>query len=52
VDPAGAPVPAAGLAELGIDPETFAASLLDLIDAELEGIARARAKVAPAHPEA
>jgi hypothetical protein len=50
VDPAGAPVPAAGLAELGIDPAAFATSLLDAIDAELEGIAHARAKVAPAHP--
>jgi uncharacterized protein len=52
VDPAGAPVPAIGLAELGIDPATFAPALLDSIDAELEGIAAARAKVAPAHPEA
>jgi uncharacterized protein len=52
VDPAGAPVPAVGLAELGVEPAAFAASLLDAIDAELEGIALARAKVAPAHPEA
>ena len=52
VDPAGAPVPAVGLAELGIDPTSFAPALLDLLDAELEGIAHARAKVAPAHPEA
>jgi hypothetical protein len=52
VDPAGAPVPAVGLAELGIEPAAFAAALLDRVDAELEGIAHARAKVAPAHPEA
>jgi hypothetical protein len=52
VDPAGAPVPAAGLSELGIDPNAFAPALLGLLDAELEGIAHARAKVAPAHPEA
>jgi uncharacterized protein len=52
VDPAGAPVAATGLADLGIDPAAFASGLLDAIDAELEGIAAARAKVAPAHPEA
>lgn len=52
VDPAGAPVPAVGLAELGIDPKAFAVELLDLLDAELEGVAEARSKVAPAHPEA
>jgi uncharacterized protein len=50
VDPKGAPVPAAGLAELGIDPARFADALLDRIDRELEGVAHARAKVAPAHP--
>jgi hypothetical protein len=50
VDPKDAPVPAIGLAELGIDPQGFATSLLDRIDAELEGVAHARAKVAPAHP--
>lgn len=51
VDPTGAPVAAVGLAELGIDPAAFAPALLEAIDAELEGIAAARAKVAPAHPE-
>jgi uncharacterized protein len=50
VDPAGAPVPAIGLHELGLDPAVFASSLLDRLDAELEGVARARGKVAPAHP--
>jgi hypothetical protein len=52
VDPAGAPVPAIGLEELGGDPERFAVKLLDRIDCELEGIARARSKVAPAHEAA
>jgi len=52
VDPAGAPVPAIGLAELGIAPDAFAQKLLDALDAELEGVAEARSKVAPAHPEA
>jgi hypothetical protein len=51
VDPAGAPVPAIGLGELGIDPAAFAPALLHLLDAELEGVADARSKVAPAHPE-
>jgi hypothetical protein len=50
VDPAGAPVPAIGLAELGIDPAAFAPALLHLLDAEIEGVADAGSKVAPAHP--
>jgi hypothetical protein len=52
VDPAGAPVPAIGLAEIGIEPGPFATAVLDRLDAELEGAAHSRAKVAPAHPEA
>jgi hypothetical protein len=52
VNPSGAPVPAIGLEELGIDPADFARAVLERIDAELEGIAHARSKVAPAHPEA
>ena len=52
VDPAGSPVPAIGLGELAIDPASFAAALLDRLDSEVEGVAHACAKVAPAHPGA
>lgn len=41
----GTPVPAAGLAELGVDPSTFATTLLDRYAAELDGIWRAHCKV-------
>lgn len=49
VDPTGAPVPAIGLAELGADPLAFAEGLLADLDAELEGVADAVSKAAPAH---
>jgi uncharacterized protein len=49
VDPTGAPVPAIGLKELGLDVAEFAAGLLDDLDRELEGVAEAASKVAPAH---
>jgi len=45
VDPAGAPVPAVGLADWGVDPERLARELLDAWAAELAGIAAARCKV-------
>ncbi|MHC5080942.1 MAG: DUF366 family protein, partial [Planctomycetota bacterium] len=41
----GAPVPAAGLADLGIDPETFARGLLDAYAAAMQGVAKNRSKV-------
>ncbi|HYC78916.1 MAG TPA: DUF366 family protein [Planctomycetota bacterium] len=49
VDPAGAPVPAVGLAELKVDPAAFAEGLLDDLDRELEGVAEAASKAAAAH---
>jgi uncharacterized protein len=49
VDATGAPVAAIGLKDLGIDVAAFAAGLLDDLDAELEGVADAASKVAPAH---
>ena len=45
IDPAGAPVPAVGLAELGIDPSGLARDILAGYAAEVEGVARAAAKV-------
>jgi len=45
VDPAGAPVPASGLQELGIDPWRFAERLLDAYVQEMAGIAHAQTKV-------
>jgi hypothetical protein len=50
VDATGAPVAAIGLADLGIEPSSFASAWLDALRAEVTGIAHARAKVAPAHP--
>lgn len=47
IDPAGAPVPAIGLEELGVDPDHFAHELMDAFSAELAGIRQARAKVRP-----
>jgi len=47
IDPAGAPVPAIGLAELGVAPETFARSVLDRFAEEWQGIDWACAKVRP-----
>ncbi len=49
IDPTGAPVAAIGIAELGIDLRAFAEGLLLDLDGELEGIADAASKVAPAH---
>lgn len=45
VDPQGAPVPAIGLQELGIDPEALLADLLTGYAGELEGCRRATGKV-------
>jgi hypothetical protein len=45
VDPAGAPVPAIGLAELGLDPRPLAADLLRRYAAEIAGVRHALAKV-------
>lgn len=47
VDAGGAPVPAVGLAELGVDPETLARAVLDRWSHELASVAKARCKVAP-----
>lgn len=45
VDPVGAPVPAVGLAELGVDPRGFASRLLETYAEEMSGIERACRKV-------
>jgi hypothetical protein len=45
VDPAGAPVAACGLQELGVDPWRFAERLAAAYVADVEGIARARCTV-------
>lgn len=45
VDPAGAPVPAIGLAELGIDPPALARLALDRYAGECESVAAAICKV-------
>lgn len=45
VDPAGAPVPAVGLAELGVEAPVFAEQLLAAYAAEMSDIAAACAKV-------
>jgi len=45
IDPTGAPVPAVGLAEWGVDPEELARELLEAYASELDGVARARCKV-------
>jgi hypothetical protein len=45
VDPTGAPVPAVGLAELGVDPADFAQGLLTAYAQEMAGIEKARRKV-------
>lgn len=47
IDPAGAPVPAVGLYELGVDPEQFAHRLMAAFSEELESIDDARCKVRP-----
>jgi len=43
----GAPVPAIGLEELGVEPRTFATALLTVYAREIESAARAAAKVKP-----
>lgn len=45
VDPTGAPVPAVGLAELGVEPLEFARRLLAAYAEEMVGLERACAKV-------
>ena len=47
IDPRGAPVPAVGLRELGIEPEALAHRLLDRYAEECAIAARSRAKVRP-----
>ncbi len=47
IDPAGAPVRAAGLADVGADPAGFAARLLDAYADECARMERARVKVRP-----
>ncbi len=47
INPAGAPVKAMGLAELGIEPESLAIAVLQSWSEEWEGMAKARCKVAP-----
>lgn len=47
IDPSGAPVPAVGLAELGVEPEQFARRLMTAFAEELESIDAARCKVRP-----
>lgn len=45
IDPAGAPVPAVGLAELGLEPHALLADLLARYRHELETVAHAQTKV-------
>lgn len=47
VDPSGAPVPAVGLAELGIEPRDWIPSVLDAFAREWDGVEWACAKVRP-----
>ena len=47
VDPAGAPVPAAGLAELKVDPEAFAQEALSRFAHEMSSVWDATTKVMP-----
>ena len=47
IDPAGAPVPAIGLAELGIEPREWVGAVLETFAAEWNGIEWACAKVRP-----
>ncbi len=51
IDAALAPVAAIGLKDLGLDPLRFAEGLLSDLDSELEAVALAASKVAPAHGE-
>jgi hypothetical protein len=45
VDPSGAPVPAVGLAEMGVEPRTLLHDLLSNYAAELASAAHAATKV-------
>ncbi len=45
IDPTGAPVPAVGLAEWGVDPEELAGEVLASYAAEMASADRARCKV-------
>lgn len=47
VDPAGAPVPAIGLTEMGVDPQVWVPQVLESIVEEWEGMEWACAKVRP-----
>jgi hypothetical protein len=47
IEPEGAPVPAVGLAELGVQPERFAAGVLEAFASEWESLDWACAKVRP-----
>ena len=47
IEPAGAPVAAVGLRELGIEPRAFAEKALQSWSAELAGVRKARCKVRP-----
>lgn len=47
IDPSGAPVPAIGLAELGVDPRRFASEALSRFEAEWSSMVWACAKVRP-----
>ena len=47
IDPSGAPVPAIGLPELGIEPTSIAKQMLELWAAEWKSMEKARCKVAP-----
>jgi hypothetical protein len=45
IDPTGAPVPAIGLAEMGVDARDFALDLMRRVDQELDGITHSIVKV-------
>jgi hypothetical protein len=45
IDPSGAPVPAVGLLELGVDPDEFARQVLDAYEAECRSVELALRKV-------
>lgn len=47
IDTGGAPVKAVGLKDLGVDPDSLAAAVLEAWSIEWEGMAKARCKVAP-----
>lgn len=47
IDPTGAPCPAIGLDELGVDPHALARDILEAFVAEMDGVWVARTKVRP-----